>query len=91
MIDRVEDRIYRSRMRLKKTAEELVARERVCRVATVGAAQVPHVVPVCHVLSDVKVCFGSDADAKKIEHLRGNPHVAVMWSIPEHLFSWDLD
>ena len=64
-------------MRLKKPLERLVARERVCRVATTGRTGAPHVVPVCHVLSDGKIYFGSGGDAKKIEHLRANPRAAV--------------
>ncbi len=64
-------------MRLTKELARLVERERVCRVGTAGPARVPHVVPVCHVLADGKVCFGSERDAKKIEYLRANPRVAV--------------
>ena len=63
--------------RLKKELVKLVARERVCRVATVGRAGVPHLVPVCHVLVDGKVCFASGRDAKKVENLRANSRIAV--------------
>ena len=63
--------------RLKKPLARLVARERVCRVATVGRAGVPHVVPVCHVLVDGKLYFASDADARKTSNLRANPRLAV--------------
>jgi nitroimidazol reductase NimA-like FMN-containing flavoprotein (pyridoxamine 5'-phosphate oxidase superfamily) len=63
--------------RLKKELAKLVARERVCRVATVGRAGVPHLVPVCHVLVDDKVCFASGRDAKKVENLRANSRIAV--------------
>ena len=63
--------------RLKKPLARLVARERVCRVATVGRAGVPHVVPVCHVLVDGKLYFASDADARKTTNLRANPRLAV--------------
>src|SRR5262245_55000844 len=64
-------------MRLKKDLAKLVALERVCRVSTAGNAGVPHVVPVCHVLADDKVYFGSARDAKKVAHLRDNPRVAI--------------
>ena len=64
-------------MRLKKAFETLLARERVCRVATVGTAGVPHVVPVCHVVADGVVCFASDRTAKKTKNVRANPHAAV--------------
>lgn len=64
-------------MRLTKKIEKLVARERVCRVATTENSAVPHVVPVVHVLVDGKICFASESKAKKVEHLRENPHAAV--------------
>lgn len=64
-------------MRLKKDLARLVELERVCHVATSGKSGVPHVVPVCHVLADGKVCFASEGGAKKIEHLRANAHAAV--------------
>jgi uncharacterized protein len=64
-------------MRLKKRLTQLVARERVCRVATAGKSGAPHVVPVCHVLEDGKLFFASDSDAKKVAHLRANPRAAV--------------
>jgi PPOX class probable F420-dependent enzyme len=64
-------------MRLTKDVAKLVARERVCRVATAGRDGVPHVVPVCHVLVDGKICFGSDGDARKVKNVRANPRVAV--------------
>jgi nitroimidazol reductase NimA-like FMN-containing flavoprotein (pyridoxamine 5'-phosphate oxidase superfamily) len=65
-------------MRLKKAIARLIAWHRVCRVATVGRAGVPHVVAVCHVLVDGRICFGSDRDAKKVQNLRANPHATVV-------------
>ena len=65
-------------MRLKKEIAKLVGRERVCRVATAsGNGGVPHVVPVCHVMADGKVYFGSERGARKVKNLRANPHAAV--------------
>jgi PPOX class probable F420-dependent enzyme len=64
-------------MRLKSSLAKLVQWERVCRVATVSAAGVPHVVPVCHVLDDGKLYFASETGARKIRNLRENPHVTV--------------
>ena len=64
-------------MRLKKSLAKLVEWERVCRVATTGAAGVPHVVPVCHVLDDGKLYFASETGARKIRNLRENPHLTV--------------
>jgi len=67
----------RNGVRLQAPAAKLLARERVCRVATAGKGGVPHVVPVCHVVAGGKLYFGSEGGAKKVEHLRANPHVAV--------------
>jgi len=64
-------------MRLKKTLANLIQRERVCRVATVSEAGVPHLVPVCHVLVDGKIYFGSGNDAKKVLNLKASSRVAV--------------
>ena len=64
-------------MRLKKSLAQLVALERVCRVATVDARRMPHLVPVCHVLVDGKLYFASAKDARKVRNLRKSPSVAV--------------
>ncbi|MBI4609609.1 MAG: pyridoxamine 5'-phosphate oxidase family protein [Candidatus Rokubacteria bacterium] len=64
-------------MRLKKSVADLILWERVCRVATVSEAGVPHVVPVCHVLLDGKIYFASGNDAKKVLNLKENPRVTV--------------
>lgn len=64
-------------MRLRKALAKLLERERVCRVATVGADGMPHVVPVCHVVRDGRIYFASDSDARKVHNLRANPQVAV--------------
>src|SRR5204863_8304927 len=74
-------------MRLKKDVAKLVSRERVCRVATVGRAGRPHVVPVVHVLTDGKLCFGSGRGAKKVENLRANPHATVTVDLYSHDWS----
>ena len=64
-------------MRLKKQLANFVARERICRVATVGEGGRPHLVPVCHVLADGKLYFGSGNDARKVMNLKQNSQVAV--------------
>jgi len=38
----------------------------------------PHVVPVCHVLADGKVYFGTGNDSQKARNLRVSPHAAVL-------------
>jgi PPOX class probable F420-dependent enzyme len=64
-------------MRLTKKVSKLIARERVCRVATTGSDGDPHVVPVCHVVAGGKIYFGSGSDARKVANLRRNPRIAV--------------
>lgn len=64
-------------MRLKRSVARLVMRERVCRVATVGKRGVPHLVPVCHVVDDGKVYFGSGREGRKVRNIRENPRATV--------------
>ena len=64
-------------MRLKKAVANLILWERVSRVGTAGRAGVPHVVPVCHILREGKIYFGSGRDGRKVLNLKGNPRVAV--------------
>jgi PPOX class probable F420-dependent enzyme len=67
-----------SEMRMRKAVAKLLARERVCRVATVGKNGIPHVVPVCHVLAGGKVYFGTENSSRKVRNLKTNPHMAVL-------------
>jgi nitroimidazol reductase NimA-like FMN-containing flavoprotein (pyridoxamine 5'-phosphate oxidase superfamily) len=67
----------RTQGRLSKTLADFVAWERICRVATTGAAGVPHLVPVCHVVAGGKIYFGTGDDGRKIKNLRDNPRVTV--------------
>ncbi len=64
-------------MRLKKAVAKLITWERVCRVGTVSETGVPHVVPVCHILTGGKVYFGSGNDGRKVRNLKANPRVAI--------------
>ncbi len=64
-------------MRLKRKVAQLIERERVCRVATVNENGMPHLVPVCAVLANGKIYFGSGNDGRKVQNLEKNPQVAV--------------
>ena len=64
-------------MRLKRAVAKLIAWERVCRVGTVSGSGMPHVVPVCHVLVDGKIYFGSGHDGRKVLNVAANPRVTV--------------
>lgn len=65
-------------VRLKKALADFIARERVCRFATSGAAAMPHVVPVCHVLDRGRIYIGSGDTGRKVENIRENPRVTVV-------------
>ena len=64
-------------MRLTKPVAKLIEWERVCRVGTVSEAGSPHVVPVCHILVDGRIYFGSANDGRKVQNLKANPRVTV--------------
>jgi nitroimidazol reductase NimA-like FMN-containing flavoprotein (pyridoxamine 5'-phosphate oxidase superfamily) len=64
-------------MRISKRLWKFIERERVCRVATVNDERTPHLVPVCHVVIDETICFGSGDDARKVLNLRGNDQIAL--------------
>jgi len=73
---------------LSKKVAEFLQWERVCRVATTGAAGMPHVVPVCHVLAGGKIYFGSGDDARKVKNLAENPQVTVV--VDAYADTWSL-
>ncbi len=64
-------------MRLKKAVAQLIHAERVCRVATVSQAGMPHLVPVCQVVADGKIYFASGNDGRKVLNLTANPRIAL--------------
>jgi len=73
--------------RLTKKVAEFVQLERVCRVATSGAAGMPHVVPVCHALSGGKIYIGS-GKGRKVKNLAENPQVTVVVDV--YSDAWSL-
>ncbi len=34
--------------------------------------------PVCHVLAEGKIYFGTGSDSQKVQNLKANPHMAVL-------------
>jgi nitroimidazol reductase NimA-like FMN-containing flavoprotein (pyridoxamine 5'-phosphate oxidase superfamily) len=72
--------------RVPRKAAALVTWERVCRVATVNAEGIPHVVPVCHIFHDGRIYFGSARDATKVKNLETNPHATV--SVDSYSDAW---
>lgn len=77
----------RPRVKLAKKVEEFVALERVCRVATTGAAGMPHVVPVCHALGGGKLYIGS-GKGRKVKNLVENPQVTIV--VDAYSDAWSL-
>jgi nitroimidazol reductase NimA-like FMN-containing flavoprotein (pyridoxamine 5'-phosphate oxidase superfamily) len=65
-------------VRIPRKAAALVTWERACRVATAGSGGIPHVVPVCHVLHEGRLYFGSGKDGQKIANIRENPRVTAV-------------
>ena len=78
----------RKAARFSKKVAEFVRWERVCRVATTGAAGIPHVVPVCHALSGERIVFGSGNNARKVKNIAENPQVTVV--IDAYAEAWSL-
>jgi PPOX class probable F420-dependent enzyme len=76
----------RKQTRLTGAALEFVRWARVCRVATVSAEGVPHLVPVCHALAGQKVYIGSGTDATKVRNLKSNPRIVV--TVDEYSDHW---
>jgi nitroimidazol reductase NimA-like FMN-containing flavoprotein (pyridoxamine 5'-phosphate oxidase superfamily) len=67
---------------------EFVHWERVSRVATAGAAGMPHAVPVCHAVSGGKIVFGSGDTGRKVKNLAENPQVTVV--VDAYSDTWSL-
>lgn len=66
-------------MRLKKTEIEMIRLARVCRLATVDGAGVPSCVPVCPVFHGKRIYFGTERGAKKVQNLRGDRNLALVY------------
>ncbi len=74
-------------MRLTKAQTKLIQWERVARVATVGAAGMPHLVPVCQILLGGKLYFASGKKGRKVLNLRANPKLAL--TVDLYSDDWD--
>jgi len=73
--------------RMKKAYADVLAHAQVVRVATVDAQATPHVVPVCAVLDDNRLYFGTGTDARKVRNLRANPWASVV--ADDYTETWD--
>src|SRR5262245_43427804 len=74
-------------MPLNKKVAQAIARERVCRVATVAAVGIPHSVPVCSAFQDGKIYFGSGRDGRKVKNIEANGRCTV--TVDLYTEEWD--
>jgi PPOX class probable F420-dependent enzyme len=74
-------------VRLQKRHATFLERARVVRVATAGRDGVPHVVPVCGVLAEGRLFFGSGDGARKVRNVQANPRVTVV--ADDYSEAWD--
>jgi nitroimidazol reductase NimA-like FMN-containing flavoprotein (pyridoxamine 5'-phosphate oxidase superfamily) len=74
-------------MKLTKTEKDFIQEMRVMRVATVDAKRIPHNVPVCPVVARDKIYFATERKARKIENIKANPNVALIFD--EYTEAWD--
>lgn len=65
------------RLRGKELA--FIRSQRVARVATSDNNSMPHNVPISPLALNGKVYFASEAAARKVRNLRGNPRIAVCY------------
>ena len=74
--------------RLTGKLARFVQLERVCRVATAGAAGMPHVVPVCHAVSGGRIYFASGDNGRKVKNLSENALVTLVVDV--YSDAWSL-
>jgi nitroimidazol reductase NimA-like FMN-containing flavoprotein (pyridoxamine 5'-phosphate oxidase superfamily) len=65
-------------MKLKQKEKDFISVQRVIRVTTVDKNDMPHNVPVCHVMEGINIYFPSGKKSKKIKNLKENSKVALI-------------
>jgi len=63
--------------RLSGKVLAFIRSQRVARVATVGRDGAPHSVAVCPIALSGRLYFASEANARKVRHLRHHPQAAL--------------
>jgi PPOX class probable F420-dependent enzyme len=71
-----------ARRSLTDAERAFVLERRLARVATVGPAGAPHVVPVMYAFADGAFWFSSDPGDRKARNLRGDPRAALVIDEP---------
>ena len=74
-------------MRWRKAEKDFVESARVARLATTGAKSIPHNVPICPLLDNGKLYFGTAADAKKVRNIEAHPKVTLIFD--EYTEAWE--
>ena len=74
-------------MRWRKTEKDFVESARVARLATTDAKRVPHNVPICPLLDNGKLYFGTEAGAKKVRNITVNANVALIFE--DYTEAWE--
>ncbi len=74
-------------MRWRKTEKDFVEAARVARLATTDAKSIPHNVPICPLLDNGKLYFGTEAGAKKVRNITANANVALIFD--DYTEAWE--
>jgi nitroimidazol reductase NimA-like FMN-containing flavoprotein (pyridoxamine 5'-phosphate oxidase superfamily) len=74
-------------MKLTAKEKDFVQCLRVARVATVASDSVPHNVPVCPLLENNKIYFGTERGARKMRNIEVNPNVTVVFD--DYTEAWE--
>jgi nitroimidazol reductase NimA-like FMN-containing flavoprotein (pyridoxamine 5'-phosphate oxidase superfamily) len=74
-------------MKLTKAEKDFIRFARVMRVATAVSDGTPHNVPVCPLLDNDKIYFGTERGARKVRNIKANPSVTVVFD--EYTEAWD--
>ena len=74
-------------MRWRKAEKEFVDSARVARLATTDKKSIPHNVPICPLLDNSKLYFGTAADAKKVRNIEANRNVTLIFD--EYTEAWE--
>ncbi len=74
-------------MRWREKERNFVDSARVARLATVDSNGTPHNIPICPLLHNDKIYFGTGASAKKVLNLKNNPNVALVFD--DYTEAWE--
>lgn len=74
-------------MRWRKTEKDFVESARVARLATTDAKSITHNVPICPLLDNGKLYFGTEAGAKKVRNITANANVALTFD--DYTEAWE--